>query len=162
VRKAHLLLDRPHTRAVVVTRAPRRSGRSAGLFAALGVVIALVAGGLYLQRELVPKDVAPPEQAVEAFLAAVFHVRDARAVADVVCQGWDADEALVRTAAEVGTGPVSWDGIGVVSSGSERVIAKARVHARDPGGAAVTNQWRFSLLLEDHRWRVCEARPFTL
>jgi hypothetical protein len=157
MRKAQLLIDRPQTRAVVVTRAPKRSGRTAGLFALLGLVGAIFAGGLYLQRQLDAP--APPalEPAVSAFLSAAFEARDAQAVASTVCAGWYAEDALARTLAEVGPGRVTWDGVGVVTSSDDRAVARARVHTGQE-----TTQWRFNLVLEAGQWRVCEARPFTL
>ena len=156
MKKAQLLIDRPHTRAVVVTRAPKRAGRPAALFAVLGIVIALVAGGLYLQRQANAAQLPPPEPAVTAFLTAVFDAGTPPAVAPTVCAGWSPEDALARTRAEVGPGTVSWDGIGVVTSTQDRAIAKARVHS---GGG--TTQWRFNLVAEAGQWRVCEARPFT-
>jgi hypothetical protein len=162
VRKAQQLIDRPTTRAVVVTRAPKRSGRTAGLFAALGIVVALVAGGLYLRQQVEAAAAAPPpEPAVDAFLAAVFQARDPQAVAPTVCGGWYAEDALTRTLGEVGPGPVTWDSIGVVAAGEQRAIAKARVHVGQTASAR-TEQWRFNLVLEGGAWRVCEARPFTV
>ena len=162
MRKAQQLIDRPNTRAVVVTRAPKRSGRTAGLFAALGIIIALVAGGLYLRQQVEAATAAPPpEPAVEAFLVAVFQARDPHAVAPTVCAGWYAEDALARTLGEVGPGPVTWDSIGVVTAGSQRAIAKARVHVGQTASAQ-TAQWRFNLVLEGGAWRVCEARPFTI
>ena len=162
MKKAQQLIDRPNTRAVVVTRAPKRSGRTAGLFAVLGIIVALVAGGLYLRQQVEAAAAAPPpEPAVEAFLAAVFQARDPQAVAPTVCAGWYAEDALARTLGEVGPGPVTWDSIGVVTAGAQRAIAKARVHVGQTAPAR-TEQWRFNLVLEGGAWRVCEARPFTI
>jgi hypothetical protein len=161
VKKAQQLIDRPNMRAVVVTRAPKRSGRTAGLFAVLGIIVALVAGGLYLRQQVEAAAAPPPEPAVEAFLAAVFQARDPQAVAPTVCAGWYAEDALARTLGEVGPGPVTWDSIGVVTAGAQRAIAKARVHVGQTASAR-TEQWRFNLVLEGGAWRVCEARPFTI
>ena len=162
MKKAQQLIDRPNMRAVVVTRAPKRSGRTAGLFAVLGIIVALVAGGLYLRQQVGAAAAAPPpEPAVEAFLAAVFQARDPQAVAPTVCAGWYAEDALARTLGEVGPGPVTWDSIGVVTAGAQRAIARARVHVGQTASAQ-TEQWRFNLVLEGGAWRVCEARPFTI
>jgi hypothetical protein len=161
VRKAQQLIDRPNARAVVVTRASKRSGRTSAVFAALGIVVAMAAGGLYLRQQVEAAGAPPPpEPAVTAFLTAAFQARDPQAVAATVCSGWYAEDALARTLAEVGPGPVTWDSIGVVSAGEQRAIAKARIHVGQTA-TAQTEQWRFTLVLEGGQWRVCEARPFT-
>ena len=95
---------------------------------------------------------------MSAFLSAVFEARDAQVVASTVCAGWYAEDALARTLAEVGPGPVTWDGIGIVSQ-------RRRPGDRQgpgPRHRPETTQWRFNLVLEAGQWRVCEARPFTL
>ena len=137
------------------------SSRASVIFAVVGVVVALVAGGIYLFRQ----DASPrltPGETVEKFLNAVFVASSAERLEDLVCSNWDPADALTRTTQQVDPGVrVSWDDIGQVSSEAGRVTLRARVglRFRDDVRPSAYQQWRFSLVDEDG-WRVCEARPF--
>ncbi len=142
--------------------APRRPTRAPLIFALVGVVIALAAGGLYaLNRSAAPPTMTP-EETIREFLAAVFLANSADRVKMVVCASWDPADALSRTAREIdGDTRVSWDEVRVLSATDDRINARARLGLRRSGDIQPSSyrQWRFSLVNEDG-WRVCEARPF--
>lgn len=137
-------------------------GRAPLIFAIVGVVIALAAGGIYVYKQTVSPPPRTPESTVNEFLAAVFLANDATRVADLVCGSWDPVDALERTTKEVASDTrVSWDEVRVLSATSDRASAGARLgfRFRDDNQPTVYRPWRFSLVKEDG-WRVCEARPF--
>lgn len=134
------------------------------IFAIVGVVIALVAGGVYLYKEATSSPPRTPEETINEFLAAVFLASDPIRVSAVICQSWDPVDAVERTTKEIGAETsVSWDGVQVLSSTEDRVSARARLgfRRRDDNQPALYRQWRFSLVKEK-TWRVCEARPFVI
>jgi hypothetical protein len=141
-----------------------RMGRTPLIFAAVGVLIALVTGGVYVYKQAVSPPPRTPEQAINEFLTAVFVARDATRVSAVVCASWDPVNALERTVKEVqAEATVSWDEVRILSSTEDRVNARARLgfRLRDDNQPSVFRQWRFSLVKEKD-WRVCEARPFVV
>jgi hypothetical protein len=137
-------------------------GRTPLIFAIVGVVIALVAGGVYFYREASSPPTLTPEETITEFLAAVFLANDPARVGAVVCASWDPVDALTRTTKEIeADARVSWDEVRVLSSTQDRVSARARLglRLRDDTKPTLFRQWRFSLVNENG-WRVCEARPF--
>jgi len=132
------------------------------IFAIVGIVVALAAGGIYLLKESTEPPVRTPEETIQEFLSAVFLANEADRVKVVVCASWDPVDALTRTANEIDPDAhVSWDEVRVISIAEGRVSARARlgVRLRDDIQPSHYRQWRFSLVNENG-WRVCEARPF--
>jgi hypothetical protein len=139
-----------------------RISRAPVIFAVVGLVIALAAGGLYYFRQEQAPPALTPEQTVREFLSAVFVAADVERVAEVVCESWDPADAITRTTKEIDSGVrVSWDEVRVVATSEDRISARARLglRQRDETQPSAYRQWRFSLVKET-RWRVCEARPF--
>jgi hypothetical protein len=139
------------------------SGRSALIFALVGVVVALAAGGLYLFKQADAPPRLTPEDTIKEFLSAVFLADDATRVSAVTCSGWDPVDAISRTTREVEADVhVSWDQVMLVTSSENRASGTARLGLRRPDDRqpSTYRQWRFSLVNEDG-WRVCEARPVT-
>jgi hypothetical protein len=131
------------------------------IFAIVGMTIAVVATGLYLYRDAATPRLTP-EETVDRFLSAVFVASSTERLSGLVCASWNAQEALTRTAGQIGTDArASWDEISVVSSDARRATLRARVglRLRDDVRPSAYQQWHFSLVNEDG-WRVCEARPF--
>jgi len=132
------------------------------IFAVVGIVVALAAGGLYLLKESTQPPARTPEETIQEFLSAVFLANDSDRVKVVVCASWDPADALTRTSSEIDPDAhVSWDEVRVISITEGRVSARARlgVRLRDDIRPSHYRQWRFSLVNENG-WRVCEARPF--
>jgi hypothetical protein len=141
---------------------PAKRKRVPQIFATVGVVIALAATGLYLLTGAGGQARLSPEETVGEFLAGVFLANDPQRVAPVVCASWDPADAIARTTREIDAGAhVSWDNIAVVSNSEGRVSAKARLglRLRDDRQPSTFRQWRFNLV-DEHGWRVCDARPF--
>jgi hypothetical protein len=147
-------------------RAPEsstRRGRAPLIFAIVGVVIALAAGGLYFVTRPGARARLTPEGAVQEFLSAVFLAGDGQRVGAVICASWDPSDAMARTTKEIEQGAhVSWDQVAVVATNGNKASAKARLglRLRDDTQPSLYRQWRFSLV-DESGWRVCEARPFT-
>src|SRR6478735_11149242 len=96
--------------ARIVPPPSHRSRRKLIIFAVIGITLALSSGGLYVYRQQnSPAAIAAeaaqksPEDAVRAFLTAVFLANDAGRLAGVVCASWDPQNALHRTRSEVDT-----------------------------------------------------------
>ena len=141
-----------------------RSGRAAIVFAVIGVFIALAAGGVYVFRQATAPPPRTPEETVVEFLSAVFLSADADRAADVVCQSWSGPDAVSRTTKEIPSqAHVSWDQLSIVAQSESKVTVKARLGLRLPDDRQPSSfeQWRFNLV-QEHGWRVCEARPFTV
>jgi hypothetical protein len=131
------------------------------IFAIVGIAVAVVATGLYLYRDAATPRLTP-EETVDRFLSAVFVASSTERLSALVCASWNPQEALTRTAGQIGTDArASWDEISVVSSDTRRATLRARVglRLRDDVRPSAYQQWHFSLVNEDG-WRVCEARPF--
>jgi flagellar basal body-associated protein FliL len=140
---------------------PRQKGRASLIFAMLGVIVALVAGGLYVTRQIDGPQTLTPEQTVNEFLSAVFLATDTQRVGAVVCKSWDPNDAIVRTRQAVPEDAhVSWDEITVASTNDGRTTVRARLglRLRDDSRPTSFEQWRFALV-DEAGWRVCEARP---
>lgn len=138
-------------------------GRAPVIFAMVGVLIALVAGGLYVFRQTTASPPRTPEETVNEFLSAVFLAADPQRTDNVVCGNWSGDDAVTRTSKEIDANAhVSWDEVNIVSQSETKVTVKARLGLRLPDDRqpSVFEQWRFNLVQEDG-WRVCEARPLT-
>jgi hypothetical protein len=134
------------------------------IFAIAGIVIALLAGGLYAYRDRTAAPVRTPEETVREFLVGVFVAADPERVRRVVCAGWDPADVITRTVGEVGWDVhVSWDGFATVVSFEGRTTIRARLGIRRAGEQQPGSyqQWRFNLV-DEEGWRVCEARPFVL
>lgn len=132
-------------------------------FAIAGVVIALVAAGMYLFTRADAPVRLTPEETVREFLSAVFLADDGQRVGAVLCSSWDPSDAIRRTTKEFPAGShVSWDQITLVSTNGDHASAKARLglRLRDDTQPSQYLQWRFTLV-DENGWRVCEARPFT-
>ncbi len=139
----------------------RQAGRAALVFAALSVLVALAAGGLYLFRRVDKPPSLTPEETVSAFLSAVFLSADPQKASPLVCSNWDPADAIARTTAAVPDGAsVSWGELKVVTSAESRVTVRGSLGVRMPDDSRPSSfaQWRFTLVDEDG-WRVCEARP---
>jgi hypothetical protein len=131
------------------------------IFAIVGIAVAVVATVLYIFRDAATPRLTP-EETVDRFLAAVFVANNPERLSGLVCASWNAQDALTRTAGQIGTDArASWDEISVVSSDTRRATLRARVglRYRDDVRPSAYQQWHFSLVNEDG-WRVCEARPF--
>jgi hypothetical protein len=131
------------------------------IFAVLGVIVALVTIGYYVQREAEKPAALTPEETVNRFLGAVFLSADPQNVAAAVCSNWGPAEAITRTTSAVPQGAhVSWSELKVVTSTEDRVTVRGVLGIRlaDDSRPSSFAQWRFTLVDEDG-WRVCEARP---
>jgi hypothetical protein len=131
------------------------------IFAMLGVIIALIAGGLYLSRQIDGPRRLTPEQTVNEFLSAVFLAADPQRTGAVVCKSWNANDAILRTRQAVPEDAhVSWDDVTVASTDGGRTTVRARLglRLRDDSRPSSFEQWRFALV-DESGWRVCEARP---
>lgn len=149
-------------RVTVVAGPKRPVGRIPLILAIIGVIAALVTGGLYLFRDVSQPPSMTPEETVREFLSAVFLASSPERVAAVVCANWDPGDAIERTRQEIDTNVrVSWDEFGIVTADAERITMRVRLGLRLPDDLRPTTyaQWRFNLVHEDG-WRVCEARPF--
>ncbi len=139
----------------------RQKGRAPLIFALLGVIVALVAGGLYVTRQIDGPQRRTPEETVNEFLSAVFLGTDPERTGAVVCKSWEPNEAIVRTREAVPDGAhVSWDEVKVASTSDGRTTVRARLGLRlsDDSRPSSFEQWRFTLV-DEGGWRVCEARP---
>ena len=131
------------------------------MFAVLGIIVALVAIGYYVQREAEKPASLTPEETVDTFLGAVFLSADPQKVASVVCSNWGPTEAITRTSTAVPEGAhVSWSELKVVTSAEDRVTVRGVLGIRlaDDSRPSSYAQWRFTLV-DENGWRVCEARP---
>ena len=138
-------------------------GRAPLIFAVIGVLIALAAGGVYVFRQTTAPPPRTPEQTVTEFLSAIFLAADAQRAEGVVCQSWSGEDAVARTLKEIPTDAhVSWDGLNIVSQSETKVTVRARLglRLRDDNKPSAFEQWRFNLV-QENGWRVCEARPLT-
>lgn len=150
----------------LMVRQPARTGpgRASMIFAAVGVVIAVLAGAVYAFRETAAPPPLTPEQTVNEFLSAVFLAADPQRTDNVVCNSWSGADAVTRTVKEMpADAHVSWDELSIVSQSETKVTLRARLglRLRDDIRPTTYEQWRFNLVKEDG-WRVCEARPFTV
>ena len=144
-----------------MTQTPPRS-RAPLVFAILGLLAALTAGGAYAYREWWGRSQLTPEQTVDEFLTAVFARNEERAAA-VVCESRDPQQAIRRTIAAIPKGAnVSWDGIRLLSADDERAVVRATLGLRPFFDEEISDtvQWTFNLV-DESGWRVCEARPLT-
>ena len=131
------------------------------IFALLGVIVALAAGGIYLFRQVEKAPALTPEETVSAFLTAVFLSADPQKASLVVCSNWDPADAIARTTRAVPQGAhVSWGDLTVVTIGDARVTVRGSLGIRmsDDSRPSSFVQWRFTLV-DESGWRVCEARP---
>jgi hypothetical protein len=132
------------------------------IFAVLGVLVALAAGGFYVYRQQVEAPVArTPEETVVAFLNAVFTAANPSEVGQVVCSNWDPDDAMTRTVAAVPEDAnVSWADVALVIEREERATVRGYLYFRMPGDTSPGSraQWRFNLV-DENGWRVCDAVP---
>lgn len=156
--------------ARIVGPPSRRSHRLLIVFAVVGTVLALAAGGLYVYQH---RDTAPtaaevahssPEDAVRAFLSAVFLTQDVTRLPAVVCSGWNPANAMERTRAEfpITDAPVVWESVRTISSDASEASVSARLGQPLNGAPRPSTyaQWHFALKAQDDGWHVCEARPF--
>lgn len=149
------------TNQAPVRATPPRS-RAPLIFAVVGIVVALAAGGLYLVTRVQAPPRLTPEETIREFLSAVFLAEDTTRIGAVVCATWDPADALARTTKEIEKDThVSWDEVRVITASDDRVSARARLGLRraDDTKPSIYSQWRFNLVNEKG-WRVCEARPF--
>ena len=140
---------------------PTQIGRTPLIFALLGVVVALAAGGFYVFRQVEKPPALTPEETVSAFLSAVFLSADPQKAATVVCSNWNPADAIVRTTSAVPEDAhVSWGDLRVVTTGDARVTVRGILGVRMPDDLRPSSfvQWRFTLV-DESGWRVCEARP---
>lgn len=131
------------------------------MFAVLGVIVAIVAIGYYVQRAAEKPAALTPEATVDSFLGAVFLSADPQKVAPVVCSNWGPAEAIARTNTAVPEGAhISWSELKVVTSSEDRVTVRGVLGIRlaDDSRPSSYAQWRFTLV-DENGWRVCEARP---
>jgi hypothetical protein len=132
------------------------------VFALLGLLAALAAGGAYAYREVLARNELTPEQTVDAFLAAVFSLNVERA-GEVVCESWDPEQAIQRTTSAIPIGAnVSWTDLRLVSASEGRAVVRATLGLRPYYDDEISDsvQWTFNLV-DEAGWRVCEARPLT-
>jgi hypothetical protein len=145
-------------------RPARGLGRAPLFFAVVGVLVALMAGGLYVFRQTTGPPPRTPQETVVEFLSAVFLAADPQRAQNVVCQSWSGADAVTRTTKEIPSeAHVSWDELSIVSQSQTKVTLKARLGLRMPDDRQPSSfeQWRFNLV-QENGWRVCEARPLTV
>jgi len=150
---------KPATTASTPSR-PAGAGRYPLVFAIVGVVLALAAGGLFWLKNSGQPERGTPDEAVRGFLAAIFLQTDRNQVGEFVCASWDPITAITRTVSQVDPqARVSWDNIVVLDSTEERANVLARLGYRYPDDTqpSVHRQWRFRVVNEKG-WRVCDAR----
>jgi hypothetical protein len=138
-------------------------GRAPVIFAVAGVLVALIATGLFVYRQGTGPRLTP-EETVDRFLAAVFVANSSEQLDGLVCGNWDVDDAMRRTTNQVGTETrISWYEIQIVTSDEHRATLSAHLGLRfqDDVRPSADQQWHFTLVNEDG-WRVCEARPFRI
>jgi hypothetical protein len=139
------------------------SGRRLVIFAIVGVVLALAAGGFYIYRVATAPERATPETVVEQFLDAVFVQNNADQLAPLLCSTWQPQRAMTWVTSQVDPrARMSWDEIVVVQADRERANVLVELGYQFPGDAqpSAHRQWRFRLF-DENGWRVCDARPFT-
>jgi hypothetical protein len=132
------------------------------VFALLGLLAALAAGGAYAYREVLARTERTPEQTVDAFLAAVFS-QNVERTGEVVCESWDPEQAVQRTNAAIPVGAnVSWTDLRLLSASEERAVVRATLGLRPFQDEEISDSihWTFNLV-DEAGWRVCEARPLT-
>lgn len=132
------------------------------VFALLGLLAALAAGGAYVYREVLGRADLTPEQTVDEFLTGVFS-HNVERVAGVVCESWDAERAIARTTAAIPVGAnVSWEELRVLEAREGRAMVRATLGLRPFYDEEISDtiQWTFNLV-DEGGWRVCEARPLT-
>jgi hypothetical protein len=137
-------------------------GRAPVIFAIASLVVALVAGGIYVLRQVNAPPALTPAQTIDQFLSAVFLADDPTRVAPLVCSSWSGQEAFDRTSKQVGPGVhVSWADIRIVTTSDTEVSATALLGLRqaDDKQPSAFKQWRFGLKKEKG-WRICDASPF--
>lgn len=142
-----------------MTETPARS-RAPLVFALLGILAALAAGGAFAYREWWGRNDLTPEQTVDEFLTAVFAHNEDRAD-EVICESWDPAQAVQRTTSAIPTGAnVSWDDIRLLSASEERAVVSATIGLRPFSDEEISDSipWTFNLV-DESGWRVCEARP---
>jgi hypothetical protein len=142
-----------------VTETPAKS-RAPLVFALLGILAALAAGGAFAYREWWGRNDLGPEQTVDEFLTAVFAHDEARAGA-VICESWDPAQAVRRTRSAIPVGAnVSWDDIRLLSASEGRAVVSATIGLRPFSDEEISDSipWTFNLV-DESGWRVCEARP---
>jgi hypothetical protein len=142
-----------------VTQSPARS-KAPVVFAILGLLAALAAGGAYAYQQLWDRNGRSPEQTVDAFLTAVFN-RDVAGTSEVVCDDWEPNQAIARTLGAIPIGAnVSWEEIRLLSTTEERAVVQATLGLRPFFDEEISDRihWTFNLV-DEHGWRVCEARP---
>jgi hypothetical protein len=161
----------PRSREIRITVPPelmmRPAGRGRGraplIFAMVGVLIAVAAGGLYVFRQATGPPPRTPEETVNEFLSAIFLAADPQRTEGVVCASWSGADAVTRTSKEIpDNAHVSWDSLSIASQSESKVTVRARLGLRMPDDRQPSSfeQWRFNLVQEGG-WRVCEARPLT-
>jgi hypothetical protein len=144
-----------------VTQSRTRS-KAPVVFAILGLLAALAAGGAYAYRELWDRNDRSPEETVNEFLAAVVS-QNVERTAGVVCADWEPDQALARTQDAIPVGAnVTWDDVRLISSVQDRAVVRATLGLRPFFDEEISDrvQWTFNLV-DESGWRVCEARPLT-
>lgn len=140
----------------------RSRSRTPLVFAILGLLAALAAGGAYAYREWWGRTDRTPQQAVDEYLTAVFAHDKARAAA-VICDSWDAEQAIRRTTSSIPTGAnVSWDDLRLLSTTDDRSVVVATLGLRPFSDEEISDtvEWTFNLV-DEGGWRVCEAQPLT-
>lgn len=141
--------------------AGRGHGRAPIVFAVIGVIVALAAGGVYVFRQSTAPPARTPQETVVEFLSAVFLAADPQRADNVVCRNWSGVDAVTRTTKEIpAQAHVSWDDLNIISQSDSKVTLKARLGLRMPDDRQPSSfqQWRFNLV-QENGWRVCEARP---
>ena len=149
-----------------MTTTPAQAGRSRvpAVFAVLGILAALIAGGTVYYTQFYKVTAGDtPERVVEKFLTAVFadDEPDLAQVGAVICDDWDPAAAVQRTTSTIrANSHVSWQDIIRLSSEEGRVVVEATITVtpigdEDPSDA---QGWAFGVVDEDG-WRVCDARP---
>src|SRR5262245_60872005 len=151
------------TRPLTPAGPPRRSTLGPVLaFAIGGLVLALIAGGVYLYRHRTAPDQGTPTTSVDHFLTAVLVDHDTGAAGRVVCRGWTGDAGM--TAMEGAVDPdvvrVTWDTPAVVreSEGAVQVQVRLRFRYGDDVTPSGEDYWIFDVA-DQEGWRVCGARP---
>jgi hypothetical protein len=145
--------------SITLAEAPR--SRVPAVFAFLGILAALIAGGAFYYTEIYTKTTgATPEEVVEEFLTAVFaETPDLARVDAVICDSWDPAAAVERTTSQVpADATVGWEEIQRLSTDEDRVVVEATITLTPFADEEPSDflGWTFNLV-DEEGWRVCEA-----
>jgi hypothetical protein len=147
---------------VSITLPEARRSRVPAVFAVLGILAGLFAGGTYYYTQIYTKESgASPEEVVDDFLTAVFAAQPDLAEVDaLICASWDPAAAVERATSQIPReATAGWQDIQRLSTAEHRVVVEATITLTPFADEEPSDfiGWTFNLVDEDG-WRVCEAR----